>query len=345
MRAAAGCLLLMLASAPGAAADWKARATVEAAAQQAGQQIAQADEAALVQALVAALHRAPADALGGEALLQAALLRLRELPAPQASTRQRVASLLDYPSRTLTEAIDPEQARAGPVPAFRIAATARGTLRRWDEQRDAARLARTPAGLRPELDEARLRAVLPGYLRGASPGELDRLDPTVLPADAAVLAAWFARRPDAAVLRRLLALPAQAEGHTALAAAPRVLPATEAAAVLLEAARQSGYRSAARLALAPLAVDDARVRQYLLDSLGDADGASSAQALARVADDATLGALHTLVAASGDGPAQRRALLALRGMDRADARALLARVAVDPRYPAELRNEVQAWLR
>ncbi|TJY64769.1 hypothetical protein E4T66_00555 [Sinimarinibacterium sp. CAU 1509] len=301
------------------------------------------DESTLAARLDAARLSAVSDPLPAEAELQQTLLRLREAIAPQAATRMQVEALTDYSPQTYTDALDDERARGGlTVPAFEIAATARGTLRRWDKA--AHRAALVSALRRGDLEALRAiddAAAWREQIAVASDAELLLLR-SADSADPGVRSALALRLGDTSLARDVLRAPATPAGLTLLAALPEAFESTVALTLLNDPDLDSGYRSAARLAMSRL-VWSAETQQALLAGLGDADGASSAQALAR--DPRNLPALRRIIADAPDDLSLRRALLALHWMEDAGASATLAAFSHDPAQPASLRAEVSQWLR
>ncbi len=301
------------------------------------------DENALAARLDSARLNAVSDPLRAEAELQQTLLRLRETVMPQAATRAQVEALTGYSPQTYTDAIDDERARGGlTVPAFEIAATARGTLRRWDKTAHLAALASALhrgdlEALRAIDDSAAWRALI----ASASDVELLLLR-SANPSDASVRGALALRLVDAALAREILQAPATTAGLALLAALPDAFESNAALKLLDDPDLDPGYRSAARLAMSQLPWS-ADIQHTLLESLGDADGASSAQALAH--DPRNLPALRRVIDTAPDDPSLRRALLALRWMNDAGANATLTAFSRDASRPAALRAEVSRWLR
>jgi hypothetical protein len=301
------------------------------------------DENTLAARLDQARLSAPSDPLRGEAALQQILLRLRETVTPQDSTRATVEALVDHSPLTYTDALDDERARGAlNVPAFAIGATARGTLRRWDKAAHIAALERAlhrgdPAALRAIDDPGAWLQII----AAADDPQLQLLR-MATPDDVGVRAALALRVADTAGLRELLAAPANAAGLALIARLPTALPPQTASTLLRDPALDRGYVSAARLALARLPWD-ATIQRTLLQTLADADGASSAQALA--ADPRNLPALRAVLERPADALSLRRALLALRWMEDAGADATLAAFSRDPAQAAALRDEARQWLR
>lgn len=339
MRRAAGLLLFVALSAH---AHYVPRSEVTAAAQAAAAEAKAYTQAPdLVGAIRQAQLEANSDPLRAEARLQQLLLRLRDAPA---QARVEIEALLDYSPRVYTDAIDPEH-RGRTVPAFEIAGSARAVLRHWDARtakatyRDA--LARADfAALRSAADSRTLAALIDE----ADAAGLALLQQAALPQPAARVA-LFERSGDAALIRELLREPADAASRQLPTRIAERLAAPDALALLADTEIHETRRSAARLAIGSLASTHAPARQFLLDTLGDAQGASSATALARSLDDTTLAAIDSVLADGRDNRRTRHALLVLHlsGDARADAR--LRAYARDAAQPATLREEVRAWLR
>ncbi len=322
------------------------RAEVTAASAEA---VAQAKARPSEDSLVSALLRAQAELtprpLQAEAAVQAALLQLRAAVRPLAATRAAVSALTDYRPQVTTDPLEAEQARGGPVPAFAIAATARGTLQLWDLAAAEALITRSLRGdAVPALPPTLRARAWARFVARATPTELDALQARGIPDDPAVLLALWQRRASTDTAQRMLELPTTADSYALLADLPLQLPAASARPLLMRAAEQPALASAARIAMAPLVVSDPAARQYLLATLGDEQGASSAQALAVATDAETLAALSQVLRRDPDGSRLQHALLALRAMPRSEARALLQDFASDPRRPPLLRDEVRAWL-
>ena len=329
-----------------AAAQYVPRAELVAAAQAASLHVKSlSDEVQLTAVLRQAPVQLAGSPLQAEAAMHATLMRLRETLRPLPATRKAVAQLMNYSSQIRTDAPDPDHGRGQTAIAFAIAASARGTLRHWDLKAAEAQIAqhlRTGSALNlsaPIDDRAWAR-----YIDAATPAELDAVQARGLPDSSAALAAWWQRRPDADTAARLLSLPVDTNSYAVLETLPAWLPADAARNLLIATERQPALRSAARLALGQLAADDALARQHLLSTLGDAEGASSAQALS-AAGDASLDALREILSIAPEGPRLQHALLALRAMPHGEAHALLRGFTDDAVRPPALRAEVQSWLR
>ncbi|MEQ1439749.1 hypothetical protein AAG565_10315 [Fontimonas sp. SYSU GA230001] len=328
----------------GAQAGYVPRAQVEAAAATAAIEAkAYADEAALVGALLHAQSRSVVEPLPSEARLLRLLERLREVTAPADATRAAVAGLLDHAPQTWTDPVDPEQ-RTRQMPAFAVAGAARATLQRWNQTRDEARVRAALA--RADVDALRgtAPAALAAVAARADARELALLRAADI-ADPRLQRTLFERSADPQLALHLLRQRADPEGLRLVAGIDAVLAPAAAVAVLTDARLDAGYRSAARLALGRLVVLEPAARTHLLDTLGDADGASSAAALARAEDAVALSALSRLVMIEDDGPRLRHAVLALRLSDDPAARAALRAFVADDARPAALRAEVRTWLR
>jgi hypothetical protein len=185
--------------------------------------------------------------------------------------------------------------------------------------------------------------VLAELIGAADSAELSLLQQADLPQTAARFA-LFERSADADIARTLLRDAPEATTQQLASTVAQRLPAATALALLGDAQVHERRRSAARLAIGTLVADHAPARAYLLSTLGDAHGASSAAALARNLDGVTLAALAAMLAAGNDDAGTRHALLALRLSDDPRATAQLRAYADDPAQPAALRDEVRAWL-
>lgn len=342
MRGAAA--LALLAAVSTAAADYAPRVDVERAARSAADEAAlYTDEVALTVALQQAQTRSVIEPLASEARLVQLLLRLRDVTLPMPATRRAVVALLDHEPQTLTDPVDPEQ-RGLQRPAFAVAGTARAVLQRWDQSAAEATVRAALARGDAEGLRGAMPAALVAVIGVAAEADLATIRKAA-PADPRVWRALFERLADPALARDLLRQPAQPEGLRLIAAIDSVLSAADAHAVLTDRELDRGYASAARLALGRLAAHHPPARRALLDSLGDADGASSASALAKMADAETMRALADIARTQNDSPRLRHALLALRLCETIEARAHLAAFAADATRPQRLREEVRAWLR
>ncbi|HEY1078099.1 MAG TPA: hypothetical protein VGE51_15505 [Fontimonas sp.] len=339
----AAALLLTLASGA-AGATYVPRADVEAAARGAALQAKQLDsEQALIGELQQARWNSVTDPLRSEARMMSALQRLRDVVAPTAASRAAVSALLDYASQTLTDPVDVEQRRQ--VPAFAISAAARAALTHWQLRADAASLrkALNSADL-TTLAASRNTEALADVIGSATPLELTLLRDSIA-ATPGNLHALFLRLADPQLALDALRQGAGVAGLALIADIPRVLTPAAALATLSDGSIEPGYRSAARLALSPLVATLPAAREFLLSTLGDVHGDSSAAALGRSGDADALAALADIVATGTDTPRLRHALLGLRASGAGDAQAALAAFADDPRADAALRQEVRAWLR
>lgn len=346
MSAARIAVLLMLAATMSAAdAGYVPRGQVEVAARNAALQAKQlGDEAALLDALQQARWRSAADPLNGEARMLAALGRLREVTAPGVATRQAVVELLGHSPQTLTDPIDVEQRRRQ-VPAFPISGAARAALTHWQLRADVAALRKALA----RTDTAAIGAITNEaaageVIRTATPAELELLRAGI-DARPATLHALFLRLADPQLALDALRQPQDAAGLALIADVPRVLPAADALSVLGDPGIDREYRSAARLALAPLVAQTPSVRDFLLQTLDDGDGDASASALGRSGDATALAALAAIAGGGTDSRRLRHALLGLRASADPAARKALQDFADDARQAAALRSEVRAWLR
>lgn len=334
----------LLAASHSAQAAYVPRAEVEAAARDAAVQAKQfGDESSLVGALLQARWRSASDALRGEAQMLGALVRLREVTAPTAATRSAVAELLDYSPQTLTDPIDVEQRRQ--VPAFAIAGAARAALTHWQLRSDVAQLRKALA----QVDGAAIAGTdnidaIAEVIGTATPAELALLRSS---ADArpATLRALFLRTAEPQLALDALRQPQDSAGLELLADVPRLLAADDALSVLGDSGIDPAYRSAARLAIAPLVALSPAAREFLLRTLDDEYGDASAAALGRSSDAAAIDALVAIVDGGGDSMRLRRALLGLRTSDSAAARSALQRYVADERHASALREEVRTWLR
>ncbi|MFA5942004.1 MAG: hypothetical protein WC809_21855 [Sinimarinibacterium sp.] len=328
----------------GAQAGYVPRAQVDAAAAAAALEAkAYVDESALVAGLLQAQSLSVVEPLANEARLLRTLERLRDVTLPSAAARSAAESLLDHAPQIWTDPVDPEQ-RNRQMPAFPIAGAARAALKRWDQTTGEA-LVRA-ALVRADVDA--LRGALPSALtavaRSADAHALELLRQADV-ADPQLQRTLFERSADPQLALELLRREAGPEGLHLIAGIDAVLPPQSAIEVLTDARLDAGYRSAARLALGRLVAAQPAARAYLLDTLGDAHGASSAAALARADDAAALTELSRTVMTENDSPRLRHALLALRLSDDPAARAALAAFSADASRPAALREEVRAWLR
>ncbi|MDD3764325.1 MAG: hypothetical protein PHP86_13635 [Nevskiales bacterium] len=299
------------------------------------------DQSSAVIAIERARLQALADPLTAEAQLQQTLLMLRDAPAPTEAARRAVAAMAGYSDQVRTDPVDPDHGRGLTVPAFQIAATARGTLRHWDKLRSGALIDRALAtGDLDALRQADAGALL-ARARSGSRADLDLLMLADRP-EPAIRAELAERLQDATLATAVLRAAPDPAGFKLIGAVAATFPPDTALTVLRDPEADSGYRSAARLALTALVPRNPTVRAYLDATLGDGWGAASAQALAR-AD-----AVETLIAAaidpSADAARQRHAVLGLQLHNSAVARDALGRIATDPRYPDALRTQVTAWL-
>ncbi len=337
---------LLLAAASGAAnAAYVPRVEVEAAARSAAIQAKQiADEYALIGALQQAQWQSLIDPLRSEAQMMGTLQLLRSVTAPTETTRAAVGALLDYSSQTLTDPVDVEQ-RSRQVPAFAIAAAARSALTHWQLRADVA-------GLRKALAVADISSLatatntraLAEVIGTATPVELALLRDNVA-ATPDNLHALFLRLAEPQLALDVLRQAADPIGLMLIADIPRALSPALALETLSASGIDTEYLSAARLALAPLVHELPAARAYLLSTLGDTAGDSSAVALGRSEDADAIAALAAIVAADVDTPRLRHALLGLRASDSAAADAALGRFAADARHNKALREEISRWLR
>lgn len=346
MNAARVAVLLMLAAnIPAVHAGYVPRAQVEAVARNAALQAKQlGDESELVGALRQARWRSAGEPLEGEARMLAALVRLRDVTAPNAMTRQAVTELLDYSPQTLTDPVDVEQ-RLRQVPAFQIAGAARAALTHWQLRADVAGLRKALAGADTTTIAATDNdAALSEVIRTATPAELEMLRSSAN-ATPATLHALFLRLADPQLALDALRQPQDVEGLALIADVPRTLSAADALLVLGDSGIDADYRSAARLAIAPLIAQSPAARDLLLRTLGDEYGDASASALGRSGDTTAIAALAAIVDDDADTPRLRHALLGLRASADPTARAALQRFSDDGRRNAALREEVRSWLR
>lgn len=306
-----------------------------------------ADATALGLLLQRPLAKAGGDAALDESLRHRALLRLRE-PGLRgdAATRDAVQGLLAYAPQTWVPPADPDHGRGQWVPAYDLAAAARGTLAVWARQ-DAEQAAR--AALRTG-DASRLQALDPQAVAAvfaeAAPATLRRLA-TQADWPPAVRVMLATRLADPALAGTLLADADDATLLDAMGPLTAALPPEAAQAWLqLLAAQRPALASSALLAMAPVAARSASTQDYLLSQLGDAErGASAAQALAAAPTPPVRAALAEVLRAAEDGARLRRALLALRWIDDAASREQLRAFSAAPQAPVALRQEVATWLR
>ncbi|MDP3859523.1 MAG: hypothetical protein Q8Q73_17340 [Stagnimonas sp.] len=343
-------LLPCLLAAPVAAAERYSREQLErqlsgAESQQARQALARLEPAQLLPLIQQTLARIDRDPVPAEALLHRTLLRLREPGAPHdASGEKLLRSLLGYQPQVLVPPADPDHGRGLWVPAYDLAATARGTLAIWQrqDQEQAARgalLSRDAAALRSMQG-----AVLATVFGAASRGQLQALASSG-PWPSAALAVLATRLGDEGLATTLLAQASDAELLDAIKPLASALTAAEAQGWLQQLVEQRpALASAALLAMGRLLPQQSQ--DYLLAQLDHPDrGSSSAQALAGAATPAVRAALADILDTAPDGPRLRRALLALHWMDDAAARSSLQAFVVAQARPAQLRSEVAAWLR
>ena len=301
--------------------------SIQAAAEQARWQlVAQQLEQSL--ALKSAARR--------EAALQAQLLALAQAP-PLPQLRASISALTDYESEFLIT-VDPEHRNPVQAPAYPVDLAARSLLRRWDIAEAAAPvLARWRAG---DLSLPAAPAVLEQALADADNSMLEALAETHGELPDAALAQIALRLNQPRHFQRWLL---QAEDSTALNALPALAgrlgdgPAFE---LLMQLRERPGLASSATLAMTEL--DDSRVVGALIAGLGHPQyGTSSAQALARQPSALWLDQLP----AAADGLQLQHSLLALRWNESAESRQQLASWLENGLLPAELRTEVQTWLR
>ena len=343
-------LLPCLLAAPVAAAERYSREQLErqlssAESQQARQRLAVAEPAQLLLLIRQTLSGIARDPVPAEALLHRALLRLREPGMPHdASGQTLLQSLLGYQPQVLVPPADPDHGRGRWVPAYDLAAAARGTLAIWQrqEQEQAAR------GAMLTGDYAALRSshgeVLATIFREASHSQQQALASRgPWPSEALVVLA--ARLADAGLATALLTQASDAELLDAINALASALAPAEAQRWLQQLVEQRpALASAALLAMGRLLPQQSQ--DYLLAQLDHPErGSSSAQALASAATPSVRAALADILSAAPDGPRLRRALLALHWMDDAAARAELRAFVAAKTGPAPLRNEVATWLR
>ncbi len=337
--------LLLAAGSHAAIAGYVPRAQVESAARAAAIHAKQLnDESALVGALRQAQWRSVIDPLPNEAQMMSALEQLRSVTAPSQQTRVAVSALLDYSTQTLTDAIDVEQ-RTRQVPAFAIAGAARSALSHWQLRADVARLRNAVV----QADSVTIASIgnedaIGEVVRSASPTELAVLRGSAAPTPS-TLHALFLRLADPQLALDVLRQAPAAEGLDLIVDIPRVLAPDAAFAVLGDAGIHAEYRSASRLALAPLIAQLPAAREFLVATLADDSGDSSAVALGRSGDVAAVNALSDIVEREADSLRLHNALLGLRASTEPAARTTLARFAADERHLPALRQEVGAWLR
>ncbi|MDP9140151.1 MAG: hypothetical protein M3O62_05075 [Pseudomonadota bacterium] len=337
--------LLLAACSHAAVASYVPRAQVEAAARTAAVHAKQlGDESALVGALQQAQWRSVIDPLPNEAQMMSALEQLRSVTAPSPQTLEAVSALLDYSAQTLTDPIDVEQRRRQ-VPAFAIAGAARSALSHWQLRADVARL-RTAAAQADSVTIANFdnEDAIGEVIRSAAPAELAALHRSAAPTPS-TLHALFLRLADPQLALDALRQAPTAEGLDLITDIPRVLAPDAAFAVLSDAGIDPEYRSASRLALVPLLAQLPAARSFLLGTLADDSGDSSAVALGRSGDGAAIGALSDIVEREADSIRLRNALLGLRASAHPAARATLAQFVADERRAPALREEISAWLR
>ncbi len=337
--------VLLAACCHAAVAGYVPRAQVEAAARAAAVHAKQLDdESALVGALQQAQWRSAIDPLPNEAQMMSALEQLRSVTTPSPQTRAAVSALLGYSVQTLTDPVDVEQ-RMRQVPAFAIAGAARSALSHWQLRADVASLRSAVA----QADSAAIASfgnaeAIVEVIRSATPAELVVLRSSATPT-ASTLHALFLRLAEPQLALDALRQAPTAEGLDLIADIPRVLAPDAAFAVLSAAGMDAEYRSASRLALAPLIAQLPVVRAFLLGTLADDAGDSSAVALGRSGDGAAISALSDIVEHEADSIRLRNALLGLRASAHPPARATLSQFVADERHAPALRQEVSAWLR
>jgi len=313
--------------------------------QQARQQLAKAAPAQLPRLIRQQLANLTADPVVAEALLHQALLRLREPGTPRdAASRSLLQGLLGYAPQVLVPPADPDHGRGLWVPAYDLAAAARGTLAIWQAQ-EAEQAARDALDRRDYASLRRLPAEpLAAALRQAPLAQLKPLGDQAPWPDAA-LAVLAERLADIDLATQLLTQSEDTRLLDALPALSSALPPAEAMRWLQTLIEQRpALASAALLTMArtlPQLSPD-----YLLAQLDGAErGGSAAQALATIRTPGVRAALSDILARSADGPRLRRALLALHWMDDAAARERLQAFAAAGTTPTALRNEVATWLR
>ncbi len=328
-----------------AVAGYAPRAEVESAARAAAVHAKQmGDESALVGTLQQAQWRSVIDPLPNEAQMMSALEQLRGVTAPAPQTLEAVRALLDYSAQTLTDPVDVEQ-RGRQVPAFAIAGAARSALSHWQLRADVARLRSALARAdSPTIAGVGNEAAIGEVIRSAAPAELAVLRSSAEPT-ASTLHALVLRLADPQLALDALRQAPTAAGLGLIADIPDVLAPSAALAVLSDAGIDPEYRSACRLALAPLIAGLPAAREYLLATLADDAGDSSAVALGRSGDVAAVAALADIVEHEADSARLRNALLGLRASAMPAARATLAQFVADKRRAPALREEIRTWLR
>jgi hypothetical protein len=277
--------------------------------------------------------------LENEFLLQQWLLWLRNEPAP-AALRESIEALTKYESKALVPSPEPEHGAGQWVPAYNLAASARGTLRTWElKERVAGNRRALAAGNVVDLSWADADA-LAKTLEEATAQELQVLRKDALSLPTQPLSVLARRLADASLYRALFKRPADEFSLRALDEMAATLPPEQAGQELREAASNPALASAAILALSQLP----QVQAELMACLSDIEnGGSCAQGLAR--DPGNLPSLTALLARNEDTAAARRALLALMWMKTPESRIALEQYAADPNQPASLREEVGKWLR
>lgn len=348
-RRATALAVMGLAWASTAVASYVPRTEVEAALQAAAQQskAAAADVAstsAIAQSSLrdarAQLQRAP---LLAEARAWQALRQLRDVTTPDEASRAAVTAWLEHVAITMTDPVDTGHPHGGQtVAAFPIDAAARSLLRSWD--RTAAVAALTTALTQGKLDEAKAvqdRAAWQAVIRTA-PASDDALLRQAAPKDVEVQAALALRLIEPDLARAVLRAAPDHAGFGLIRTLPTRFVVSDVITVLTDPGLHKGYRSAARIALAPYVAQDAALRTHLLSTLGDSDGGASAQALA--ADPAAITPLIQL-ARNDDATVRARAVLALKLMNTSSARDALSTLAATPDWDLGLAQQIQRWQR
>lgn len=313
--------------------------------QQAREQLAKATPSKLPPLIRQQLANLSADPVLAESLLHRALLRLREPGMPRdADSRAMLQGLLGYSPQVLVPPADPDHGRGLWVPAYDLAAAARGTLAIWQAQ-EAEQAARNALDRRDYASLRRLPAEpLAAALRQSPLAPLKPLGDQG-PWPDAVLAVLAERLADLDLGMQLLAQAEEANLLNALPVLASALPPADAMRWLQTLIEQRpALASAALLTMArtqPQSSPDYLLAQ--LDSAGR--GSSAAQALATIRTPRVRAALADILARDADGPRLRRALLALHWMDDAAARERLQAFADAGTAPAALRREVTTWLR
>jgi len=320
-------------------------------------------DAGATDALVLELQQLPADAalsaLARESLLDRGLHELTRV-RPTAAARSLLEDIARRPAGIFVR-IDPDHGGQA-APLYDPAATARFVLRQWD-RKDAARQAAAalaanqdwPIGryargeLPLDLDPA--RAGIADAFKAADTGTLASYGPALAAAlargDRVDELVWICadRLRDAELYRLLLGHADPAVALQAIGRIPTSLDGAAAVDVLIAGSQREPIASASLLAMARIAAENARAREYLFTSLDDPEtAASSATALASLHEADIAAELGRQLQSLRPDSARRARALALQ-LDGSDAaRAQLEAFVKSKAGPAQLQKEVGTWL-